>query len=183
MSSRVWRCVLIFFLSMTVPVQAESRSSTAAVRAEQIRPLVRAAGVIFSGRVSSVRLIPAALPGTVTTVEVHFRVEHGFRGVRDGSDLAIREWPGLWAAQPRYRVGERVTLFLYPPSSAGLTSWVGGPRGRLAVDSGGRILLGPAEPMPRGPGSTHDGLVQPRAGERLTYRDFSRLLRQAERGE
>jgi hypothetical protein len=34
---------------------------------------------------------------------------------------------------PSYRVGEEVVLFLYPPSSAGFTSPVGGEQGKLRV--------------------------------------------------
>ena len=41
----------------------------------------------------------------------------------------------------RYRVGERVLLFLYPPSKLGLTSCVGGRMGRFTVDPWGRVLL------------------------------------------
>jgi len=102
---------------------------------------VRAAGIIFSGTVTKIERHPA-LPGqTVETVKVTFRVEDGFRGATRGRDLAIRQWIGLWASGQRYRVGERVLLFLYPTSKLGLTSCVGGPLGRFAVDAGGRVLL------------------------------------------
>jgi len=45
----------------------------------------------------------------------------------------------LWSFGLRYRRGERALLFLYPPSRLGLTSWVGGPLGRFAVDSTGSV--------------------------------------------
>src|SRR5205085_3757610 len=62
-------------------------------------------------------------------------VKQGVRGVRSGSTYTVREWAGLWAPRqpPRYRIGERALLFLYPPSRSGLTSTVGGRSGKLAV--------------------------------------------------
>ena len=47
----------------------------------------------------------------------------------------------LWSGAQRYRVGERVLLFLYPPSKLGLTSCVGGAVGRFTIDPRGRVLL------------------------------------------
>jgi hypothetical protein len=75
----------------------------------------KSAGMIFSG--------------TVTNVE-----RHGGNGAQPVETV-------LWSAGQRYRVGERVLLFLYPRSKLGLTSCVGGQIGRFAVDSWGRVLL------------------------------------------
>ncbi|HKF00812.1 MAG TPA: hypothetical protein VKB49_00815 [Candidatus Sulfotelmatobacter sp.] len=77
----------------------------------------------------------------VETVSVTFHVESAIRGVMPGEDLSISQWIGLWSAGQRYRVGERVLLFLYPRSKLGLTSCVGGQIGRFAVDTRGRVLL------------------------------------------
>ena len=65
------------------------------------------------------------------------------RGTSAGRDLTIHEWAGLWTRGERYRVGERVLLFLYSPSKLGLTSPVAGPIGRFAVNSGGEIVMTP----------------------------------------
>jgi hypothetical protein len=70
---------------------------------------------------------------------VTFQVEHALRGTTTGQNLTIHEWAGLWNTKERYRVGERVLLFLYPPSKLGLTSPVAGPMGRFAIDPQGRI--------------------------------------------
>ncbi|GAC1428679.1 MAG: hypothetical protein NVS1B11_11280 [Terriglobales bacterium] len=43
----------------------------------------------------------------------------------------------------RYFVGERLLLFLYPPSKLGLTSPVGGSLGRFNLDSAGNVALRP----------------------------------------
>jgi hypothetical protein len=60
-----------------------------------------------------------------------------------GRDLSISEWMGLWSSGQRYRVGERVLLFLYPRSKLGLTSSVAGAMGRFTVDTQGGVLLSP----------------------------------------
>ncbi|HUO27541.1 MAG TPA: hypothetical protein VMU61_17885 [Candidatus Aquilonibacter sp.] len=70
-----------------------------------------------------------------------FQVERALRGADTGKKLTMREWAGAWAGGQRYRAGERVLLFLYPPSKLGLTSCVAGPIGRFTVDSLGRIVL------------------------------------------
>jgi hypothetical protein len=114
--------------------------------------IVRAAGIIFSGQVTSIRRADsfverddgnAASPsaqGAAATL-VTFKVEHALRGATAGQNLTIREWAGLWTARERYRVGERVLLFLYSPSKLGLTSPVSGPMGRFAIDSQGGIVM------------------------------------------
>ncbi|MGA8618051.1 MAG: hypothetical protein WB660_05965 [Candidatus Sulfotelmatobacter sp.] len=65
------------------------------------------------------------------------------RGASIGEKLTIHEWAGLWTRGERYRVGERVLLFLYSPSRLGLTSPVAGAIGRFAIDSEGKIVLAP----------------------------------------
>ena len=68
-------------------------------------------------------------------------MENAIRGATPGEDLTISQWIGLWSGGQRYRVGERVLLFLYPPSKLGLTSCVAGAIGRFAIDPWGRVLL------------------------------------------
>jgi hypothetical protein len=105
-------------------------------------PLIaRAAGTIFSGTVRSITRRPATRGQAVETVAITFHIENAIRGVTPGEDLTISQWIGLWSGGQRYRVGERVLLFLYPPSKLGLTSCVAGGIGRFAVDPGGRVLL------------------------------------------
>ena len=103
--------------------------------------VARAAGMIFSGTVRSVQRRPATLGSAVETVDVTFHVDTAIRGATSGEDLTISQWIGLWTSGQRYRVGERVLLFLYPPSKLGLTSSVAGPLGRFDVDPWGRVLL------------------------------------------
>ena len=102
--------------------------------------IARAAGAIFSGTVTSIAR-HAAPPGQVETVAITFHIENAIRGATPGEDLTISQWIGLWSGGQRYRVGERVLLFLYPPSKLGLTSCVAGVIGRFTIDPWGRVLL------------------------------------------
>lgn len=101
----------------------------------------RAAGMIFSGRVLAIEGKPASRDQEIETVAVTFHVDRAIRGVRNGETLTIKQWAGLWSSKQPFRVGERLLLFLYPPSRLGLTSSVGGSLGQFQVDSAGRILL------------------------------------------
>ena len=103
--------------------------------------LARAAGTIFSGTVTAIAHRPATRGQAVETVAITFRIESAIRGAVPGEDLTISQWIGLWSGGQCYRVGERVLLFLYPPSKLGLTSCVAGGMGRFTVDSWGRVLL------------------------------------------
>jgi len=103
--------------------------------------MVRSAGLIFSGRVTLIgRAASPSGPDPAATV-VTFQVEHAMRGTSPGQNLTIHEWSGLWSSGERYRLGERVLLFLYSPSKLGLTSPVAGATGRFVMDSQGRIVM------------------------------------------
>lgn len=100
-----------------------------------------AAGTIFSGTVTRIERHAATSAQPVEIVSISFHVERAIRGATAGEEITISQWIGLWSAGQRYRVGERVLLFLYPRSKLGLTSCVGGQMGRFTVDSWGRVLL------------------------------------------
>jgi hypothetical protein len=86
-----------------------------------------------------------AASNDLASVQITCEVEHGIRGTRDGQILSFREWAGLWTTGPRYRIGQRLMLFLYAPSALGLTSPVGGRLGQFAVDRDGRVVLSPGQ--------------------------------------
>jgi hypothetical protein len=104
--------------------------------------MVRAAGIIFSGQVTSIVRLPSSSEQDPASTTVTFQVEYALRGTATGQNLTIHEWAGLWPRGERYRVGERVLLFLYPPGKLGLTSPVAGPMGRFGMDFQGRVLMG-----------------------------------------
>jgi hypothetical protein len=103
--------------------------------------LAQAAGTIFSGTVTAVAPHPATGSEGIETISISFHVEQAIRGATPGEDLTISQWIALWSSGQRYRVGERVLLFLYPPSKLGLTSCVAGPMGHFQIDPLGRVLL------------------------------------------
>ena len=103
--------------------------------------LVRSAGIIFSGRVIFIgHDTSSSGPGSSSNA-VTFQVEQAMRGAAAGRSLTIHEWAGLWASGERYRVGDRLLLFLYAPGKLGLTSPVAGDIGRFALNSRGMILI------------------------------------------
>lgn len=134
--------------------------------------LTQAAGTVFSGTVKSVAGGQAASGQPLSTMAITFHVERAIRGVTAGQDLTIHEWLGLWTSGQRYRVGERVLLFLFPPSRLGLTSPVGGSMGRFAVDPAGRVIIG----SQLGALATEPALA---GRPRVDYEEFVRAVRRA----
>ncbi|MBZ5630085.1 MAG: hypothetical protein LAO06_14595 [Acidobacteriia bacterium] len=107
--------------------------SASAQGAPDVRRLARDAGLIFSGAVERIEHVAPAARGDIGVVHVTFRVSGALRGATPGQALIISEWDGLWTAGDRYRVGENLLLFLYPPSGdLGLTTPVGGEQGRIS---------------------------------------------------
>jgi hypothetical protein len=121
-------------------VPARNAITRAAQPIPDLHRLALHAGAIFSGTVTSVEAI-ASSPSEIPAVVIAFHVERAIRGASPGRPLTIREWRGLWNDAPRYVPGQRLLLFLFPPSKLGLTSTVGGPLGRFRVDSAGNILF------------------------------------------
>jgi len=113
-------------------------------RLASLQQLSRKSGYIFSGTVLSVKKLAPSSPTAVATVQVTFQVSEAVRGVRAGQQLKIREWGGLWNAGQQYRPGEKVFLYLYPPSKLGLTSTVAGSGGRFGIDNYGDVIPPPS---------------------------------------
>jgi len=145
MPSSVWNPLLFVLLLILIsstfavqPLPGSHRGTPSLVNRDQ---LARSSGYIFAGTVKAIeRITPRGKDG-VATILITFHVDKAIRGVRAGQTLTVHEWAGLWQSGERYRPGERVLLFLYPPSKLGLTSPVGGPMGRFRVDSGGRVVV------------------------------------------
>lgn len=139
--------------------------------------IARAAGTIFSGTVTAIATRPASSAQAIETVAITFHVENAIRGATPGDDLKISQWIGLWSGGQRYRVGEHVLLFLYPPSKLGLTSSVGGAMGRFSIDPWGSVLLSPqhisafrADPVLSGK-------------SRVRFSDFAQAVQHVSKGE
>ena len=162
---------LVVFLSSLC---AQVRTTDAAREPTDLRQLMDRAGLIFAGRVVAVKPVNLASSDQVASLQITVQVEQGIRGPSRGEQVIFREWAGLWSAGERYRVGQRLFLFLYPSSALGLTSPVGGSAGRFPIDESGRILLTPSQQQTiRG----LPGPVRRVPSEGIALRDFARVLR------
>jgi hypothetical protein len=134
--------------------------------------MVHSAGIIFSGTVINIEPRPASGGQSLETVAITFRVDDAIRGATPGETLTISQWTGLWSAGQRYRIGERVVLFLYPASRLGLTSSVSGLMGRFEMDAAHRIVISEQHRL-----AFRDDPVL--AGKsRVTFREFARAVRE-----
>jgi hypothetical protein len=186
MSICFWKLVaqLLFLCSVaftTVALAAQTTAEplpAAAFNALTLRQLTRSSGYIFAGTVTGIQA-GASAPHKLATVRITFHVDQSIRGVRSGQSLSTREWAGLWESGERYRVGQRLLLFLYPPSKLGLTSPVGGWQGRFAFDSQGKFILSQerliANPILRHPWNGNKF--------RVSLPEFRRAIRRAEEEE
>src|SRR5213082_2001570 len=73
-----------------------------------IDELSQRAGLIFTATVVKIEE-----SGQDSVVRITFKIEDGIRGVRSGDELTVREWSGAWNGAARYRVGEKLLLFLH----------------------------------------------------------------------
>jgi hypothetical protein len=139
--------------------------------------MARVAGIIFSGRVTSIGHSASFSGKDPPSTTVTFQVEQALRGTSPGQSLTIHEWAGLWNNGERYHVGERVLLLLYSPSKLGLTSPVGGTMGRFAMDSRGRIVMNPQHLAVLSPDPILGGKTF------VPYADFAMAVRRSRREE
>lgn len=158
------------------PNGAALRTHVAGLGTFGFNQLTRAAGTIFSGTVTAVACRPADRSQAIETVSVTFHVERAIRGAVPGEDLTISQWIGIWSSGQRYRVGERVLLFLYPPSKLGLTSSVGAGLGRFRLDPRGRVLLSAQHLI----AFRTDPLLGGKTS--IPFSDFARAVQEAELG-
>ncbi|MCU1320258.1 MAG: hypothetical protein JWP98_1776 [Edaphobacter sp.] len=91
------------------------------------------AGVVFVGEVIAIRQHEGE-NGASGLVEVEFRIDQAVRGCTAGSTYVLREWAGLWSGgDQRYRIGQRLLMFLHTPGLGGVTSPVGGMAGAIPI--------------------------------------------------
>ena len=148
-------CLSIFCLSSFAAAQQSDQAAAERVLGPQWKQLSRRAGMIFAGTVLAApiqnstaqtvktRAAAANRPnlGTTLAVELRFRVDEAIAGVEHGQILSVHEWAGAWSMHRRMTSGQRILIFLYPPSRLGLTSPVGGSLGQVALDPSGKNVL------------------------------------------
>lgn len=141
--SRIFRCGCVLGASCLLLVAATVSAQSAPPRTvdEALHRMSDEAGVIFAGQVMAVRRQPGK-NGASGVVEVEFRVDQAVRGCTAGEPYLLREWAGLWAGGARrYRVGERLLMFLRAPSASGLSSPVDGMDGAVPIHGGSSPLV------------------------------------------
>jgi len=149
--------------------------------------LTRQSGYIFAGTVIAIDRQIQENSSQPPVMRLTFRVDQAIRGVRAGQLLVIREWAGLWDSGDRYRVGEHLVLFLYPPSKMGLTSPAGGSLGRFAMNANGEVILQQARQAALFSEAASSGITQsqllhktPAAAPRMSSTDLVRAVRRVE---
>ena len=135
---RLFALAFVCLASLGVAQLPDQRA--ARVLGPRWKQLSRSAGMIFSGTVLSVETQPAGKDRPLPVILTKFRVDRAIVGVRPGQELRVREWAGAWPLHRAMRGGQRLLIFLYPPSRLGLTSPVGGPLGQVLLDSRGEIV-------------------------------------------
>jgi hypothetical protein len=134
--SKFFLLTLLLIVSLRSPAE-ERPAQPLQPEIPNLQNLVARSGYAFAGTVKSIERIQPRRKDSVGVMQIVFQVDRGYLGVHSGQTLSIHEWAGLWEAGDRYRVGEHVVLFLYPPSRLGLTSPM--PNGRFPVNSGGQV--------------------------------------------
>ena len=120
--------------------QIADQAAAARVLGPRWRQMSRVSGMIFSGTVLGIEAQTAREGRPLPVVLTRFQVDRAIVGVRNGEVVTIREWSGAWSMHRAMRGGERMLIFLYPPSRLGLTSPVDGSAGQVALDSRGAIV-------------------------------------------
>jgi hypothetical protein len=167
--------------SLQQPIYAQAARNSPAV--SELGIMTRRSGAIFAGRVLAIQFLRPRFGGEVPTVRVTLRVEHGIRGPRTGTLFVLRQWAALWNSGQRYSVGERVLLFLYPTSKVGLTSAVGGERGRFSVDPKGQLVVNAEHAKLFDDAQLQISMRARIPGARIPIRDVHRMIRFLEAGE
>jgi len=130
---------------------APSSTPTSELSLEQ---LSQRAGIIFAGKVVEIdqpaETTQDPTPAISRFVRITFRVDDGIRNANSGDLITIREWAGLWQSGSgrRYRVGEKLLMFYYPPNTSCTTSPVAGASGRFAITAEGQIHITPEGKQP-----------------------------------
>jgi len=151
-------CLVTFAFSGFSAAAESDQELANRVLGPQWQSLSRRAGMIFAGTVLSSGTQTVRMDRSVPAIELRFRIDRPIAGVAAGQVLTIHEWAGASFGQRPLRPGERVLIFLYPPSRLGLTSPIGGSLGQIALDSTGtyvatkdlEITKGNRPPLPVG---------------------------------
>ena len=122
-------CLAVCILSAFAVAQSDEAIAER-VLGTRWKYLASRAGMIFAGTVLSAPETRTTITGTVErtlpVIELAFHVDRPIAGVAQGQIIRIHEWTGALSMHRPMRRGQRLLIFLYPPSRLGLTSPVDG---------------------------------------------------------
>ena len=129
-----WRLIALWALVLPCGAQIQAPVGT------ELQLMASHAAVIFSGQVVAVSRNDSA-----GFVDVRFRIDAPVRGCPKTGWYVLREWAGLWTAQPeRYRVGQSRLMLLTARGPAGMSSPVGGMDGAIPLVAAGAAPIADA---------------------------------------
>jgi len=142
---------LFFSAAANSAAQSPDDSIAALALGPQWKQLSRRSEMIFTATVLAsntpavAKQIPKLDPTAIdhiapAQIEIRFQVDEPIAGVQRGQIVTVHEWSGAASRHRPLAPGDRILLFLYPPSRLGLTSPVAGARGVVPLDSTGRTL-------------------------------------------
>ena len=151
-SPRVFAIAFLCLSSLAAGQEVSDKVIANQLLGPQWKQLAHRAGIIFAGTVlatAAQTVTPEAateraVPGAIPSIQWRFRVDEAIAGVESGQILTVREWAGASSMHRSLQPGERILVFLYPPSRLGLTSPVGGPLGLITLASSGKNLTATA---------------------------------------
>lgn len=143
-----------FFFPATANSVAQSSDEFVAECAlgPQWKQISRRSGMIFTATVlasnapSAAKQIPKLQPAAIdhlapAQIEIRFHVDEPIAAVQRGQIVTVHEWSVAASRHRPLAKGERILLFLFPPSRSGLTSPVGGSSGLFTLVSTGKTIL------------------------------------------
>jgi len=139
-ASRRMFALTLVCLATVSGAQLSDQHAASRVFGPHWREMSRVAGMVFSGTVLGVEEQPMGKGRPFRLILTSFRVDRAIAGVQQGQVVTVREWAGAWPLHRAMRGGQRLLIFLYPPSRLGLTSPVGGALGQVVLDSRGAIV-------------------------------------------
>jgi hypothetical protein len=204
--SRRGAALALALLAMVAVSGIAASPGQALHRRLDLATMTERAGTIVSGRITRLRAGSHPQYRNIGVLYVTVKVSEVIKGQPGetftfmqftGRQLDDNGGKGLSEAHPlpdmpSYRVGEEAVLFLYPPSSAGFTSPVGGEQGKFrmqrrpgepttVISEGGNRLLGVEGSLPTGLSPEQRTLLR-KPQDSIDYQTFRSTVKSLSKG-
>ena len=155
---------LLSALLLTILASFSLTAQTLPSASVSLQQLNTSAGIVFSGTVIQIERVKDT-DARPAIVRVRFRVDEAVRGCNAGETVTLDEWAELWVPGDRYRKGQRVLIFLYPPSQTGVSSPVAGDVGTFTTGPDGLLRTTPLQANTLAQASSSQSGTRPTHGE------------------